>query len=116
MLKMITRSFFIALILALSGCGITSKVTFENSSLEALSNVKIYASESLIWQGDLEAGKSISVSFNVDRDGALRVIGNGNSKAFDTDYLGYTTPNDGIYHTVTYEGKSVTSYDYSSQE
>ena len=115
MLKVTIRLCITILILALSACGISSKVTFENSSPEVLSNVKIFASESLIWQGSLDRGKSISVSFNVDKDGALRVTGNSNSKAFDTGYLGYTTVNDGINHTVTYEGIGVTSYDYASQ-
>jgi len=116
MSKLITKFATIILVFLLTGCGITSKVTLKNSSSEKISNVKIYASESLIWQGDLAAGKSVSTSFNVDKDGALRVTGNGNSKKFDTDYLGYTTPNDGIYHTITYEGQGVTSYDYSTKE
>ena len=112
MSRLITKFVTIILVLILGGCGVTSKVTLKNSSSEQISNVKVYASESLIWQGELVAGQSVSASFNADKDGALRITGNGNSKKFDTGYLGYTTPNDGVFHTITYLGQGVTSYEY----
>ena len=120
MSKLTTKFTTIIFVLFLAGCGINSKVTLKNVSSEKISNVRIYAAESLVWQGDIAAGSSVSASFNTDKDGGLRVTGNGSgsgsSIAFDTDYLGYTTPNDGVYHLITYQGKGVTSYDYSTQE
>ena len=115
MSKPLTKLATLFLMLFLAGCGGTSKVTLKNLSSERISNVKIYASENLIWQGDLGAGKSVSASFNVDKDGALRMTGNSDLKKFDTDYLGYTTPNGGTYHTIIYKGQGKISYDYSTK-
>lgn len=111
-----TKLLSIILVFFLAGCGFTSKVTLINSSTEDLKNVQIFASESLIWQGDLAAESSISADFNVQKDGALRVTGYGNSNFFDSDYLGYTAPDQGNYHKIVYEGQGITSYDYSTKE
>ncbi len=111
-MKYIVAIIFAALIIALLfGRQITSEVSLENSSGEVLSDVKLYASERLIWQGDIERGESKIVEFNAHTDGSLRATGNIAGKAFDTDGLGYTTPNGRVFYTITFEDDGTISYD-----
>lgn len=110
-IKYIVAIMVAALVLALFfGRPVDSEVTLHNSTDEPLTDVKLYAAERLIWQGRIETGDSKVVEFNAETDGTLRATGNMGHKAFDSDGLGYVTPNGRVFHTVTFESDGTISY------
>lgn len=95
----------------LSGCFFKNTLFVTNNSDEDLSNVKVWASGTVIWEGNIQAGETISAPFNPRRDGSLKLSGDTEDGRFESTQLGYTTPNAGAKHSITYLGEGEVTYD-----
>jgi len=93
----------------ISGCsyfGIGNKVELINKSGQEISNVKLWAADKLIWEGDLKSDETVFKNFTINHDGIFRISGLYGSRPLTSNDLGYVTPNDNQRHKIiiTYNG------------
>lgn len=113
-LKSFVRFLISLCFLFMAGCRMQSEVYLINKGHTQIEKIKVLASEKLIWEGELGAGEAVEINFNANKDGSLKMFGQYDGKLFETDDLGYITPNDGVFHRITFEDKNTILYDYST--